>query len=300
MSYLDAYLTDRPLNTARTYRRAVASWLDWLGKEPARATPTDARQWAATLAACYRPSTAAAKLSACTGFHGWLVEEGLARANPFEAVTRPHTPRHAASRVLSVAEVRRLNCYLDGARAVEPGDTAPSRLRDRALVNFLLATGRWPSEIAGLRWEDLNVQAGQVMLRWAGGVQAVPERIRADLLIWHEAEGWLILPAYYLWRRRQVYNNLPTVGPLDPDGHITPCQIAAIVRKVGKRAGIPDLSPGALRNTFAALHLTLSGDASATARHLGHASTETLGRLVDSPRGAAAMREFGAVLEALR
>lgn len=278
---LDAYLAARPANTARTYRRAVTSWLAWLGKEPARATHSDARQWAATLAACYRPSTAAAKLSACTGFHGWLVEQGLARVNPFEEVTRPYTPRHAASRVLSVAEVRRLNGYLGGAQAVEPGDTSPGRLRDRALVGFLLATGRWPSEIAGLRWDDLNTQAGQVMLRWAGGVQAIPARIRAALMDWHEAEGWLILPACYLWRRRMAYNNLPTVGPLDPDGHITPAQITAIVRKVGKRAGIPDLSPGAIRNTFAALHLTTTGDLASTARALGH-TPQTLGRLVES------------------
>jgi integrase/recombinase XerC len=297
---LDAYLAPKPLNTARTYRRAVTSWLDWLGKEPARATPRDARQWAATLAACYRPVTARTKLSACTSFHGWLVENGLARANPFDGITRPRVQRHAASRVLCVAEVRRLNGYLDGARKVNDDDAPPSHLRDRALIGFLLATGRWPSEIESLRWDDLNTQAGQPMLRWAGGVQAIPERIRADLLAWHEAEGWLILPAYYIWRRRQAYNNLPNIGPLDPDGHITAKQIAAIVRRVGRLAGIPDLSPGALRNTYAALHLTTTGDLAGTARALGHASTETLARLVDSPRGAAAMREFGAVLEALR
>lgn len=182
---------------------------------------------------------------------------------------------------------------------VDPVDAPPGRLRDRALVGFLLASGRWPSEIAGLRWEDTNLQAGQAMLRWAGGVQAVPMHVIASLVDWHEAEGWLIFPAYYLWRRRQLYNNLPTVGPLDPDGHITPSQIAAIVRKVGKRAGIPDLTPGAIRNTFAALHLATTGDMDATARALG-TDAKTLGRLVDSPRGAAAMREFGAVLEALR
>lgn len=298
---LDAYLAARPVNTARSYRRSITSWLDWLGKEPARATQRDARQWAATLAACYRPASTAAKLSACASFHSWLVEQGLARANPFEEITRPYTPRHGASRVLSVAEVRRLNGYLDGPfKVLDPVDLPPSRLRDRALVGFLLATGRWPSEIAALRWDDLNTQAGQPMLRWAGGVQAIPEHVHTAILDWHEAEVWLILPAYYLWRRRQLYNNLPTVGPLDPDGHITPAQIAAIVRKVGKRAGIPDLSPGAIRNTFAALHLTTTGDAEATARTLGHTGTETLSRLMDSPRGAAAMREFGAVLEALR
>lgn len=39
---LDAFLATRPQNTARSYRPAVLAWLDWLGKDPARATATDA------------------------------------------------------------------------------------------------------------------------------------------------------------------------------------------------------------------------------------------------------------------
>jgi len=296
---LDAYLAARPVNTARSYRRSITSWLDWLGKEPAHATQRDARQWAATLAACYRPASTAAKLSACASFHSWLVEQGLARANPFDGAQRPTVPHYANSTVLTVAEVRRLNSYLDAPplRVLDPADLPPSRLRDRALVGFLLATGRWPSEIAGLRWSNLLNDGDLWTLE---DHQVIPARSVRNIEDWHRAEDWIIRPGAYLWRRRQTYNNLPTVGPLDPDGHITPCQIAAIVRKVGKRAGIPDLSPGALRNTFAALHLATTGDMDTTARALGHTDTTTLGRLVDSPRGAAAMREFGAVLDALR
>ena len=128
-----------------------------MGKEPARATQRDARQWAATLAACYRPASTAAKLSACASFHSWLVEQGLARANPFDGAQRPTVPHYANSAVLTAAEVRRLNSYLDAPplRVLDPADLPPSRLRDRALVGFLLATGRWPSEIAGLRWSNL-------------------------------------------------------------------------------------------------------------------------------------------------
>lgn len=39
---LDAYLALKPPNTARAYRPAIAGWLAWLGKEPARATQRDA------------------------------------------------------------------------------------------------------------------------------------------------------------------------------------------------------------------------------------------------------------------
>jgi integrase len=166
------------------------------------------------------------------------------------------------------------------------------------LVKFLLHTGRWPSEIVGLRWKDLDNQQGQVMLRWAGGVQALPEHVYADLMIWHEAEGWIIWPHSYLWRRRQGYNNLPSIGPLDPAGHITPQQVTAIVGRVGRAVGI-DLTPGALRNTFAVLFSTVTGDSSEASRILGNRDPKSANRLLQSPKGKAAMTEFSAALGAL-
>lgn len=296
-STLDAYLAPKTLNTARTYRRAIVDWLEWLGKEPARATQRDAAAYAALLASASRPSTAAARLSACKSFHRWLVQQGLARANPFDDAPRPTVPHCAASRVLSASEVRRLNGYLDGPTWLFADDLPPGRLRDRALVGFLLATGRLPSEIAGLRWSDLLSDGDLWTLE---DFQVVPASAVESLLTWHAAEDWLIRPNAYIFRRRIAYNNLPTVGPLDPDGHISPAQITAIVRRVGRAAGIPNLTPTALRNTWAAINLAATGDLDGTARTLGHASAKTLARLVDSPRGAAAVREFGAVLDALR
>lgn len=290
---LDAFLATRPLNTARSYRPAVTAWLAWLGKDPARATAKDAAAYAGHLSATSKPATVSSRLSALASFHRHLMDSGMARANPFEDARPPAALRHANSRVLSVAELRRLTAHLD-----EP-EPSLSRLRERALVMFLLHTGRWPSEIAPLRWGDLNSQEGQVMLRWAGGVQALPEHVYADLVDWHVAEGWMILPGYYLWRRRQAYNNLPQLaGGLDPAGHIEPPQMTAIVGRVGRALGI-DLTPGALRNTFAVLYSTVTGDPAEASRILGNRDPKSAAKLLKSPKGQAAMTEFSAALGAL-
>jgi len=201
--------------------------------------------------------------------------------------------------VLTVPQLRRLQAHLAGPAVVYPDDVPLGRLRDRALVGFLLSTGRWPAEIAGLRWSDLKEDGtGGHVLRWAGGTQALPVQCYDVLLTWHRAAGWPIEATGYLWRRHLAYNNLPTVGPLDPAGHITAAQITAIVRRIGRQVGI-ELSPGALRNAFATLHSALTGDVERTARALGHAGPSTLGRLLESPKGSAAMIEFGAALAAL-
>lgn len=290
---LDAFLATRPLNTARSYRPAVTAWLAWLGKDPARATPKDAAAYAGHLAATSKPATVSSRLSALASFHRHLVDSGLARANPFETARPPSAVRHSNSRVLSVAELRRLTAYLS-----EP-ELSVRRLRECALVKFLLHTGRWPSEIAPLRWGDLNSQEGQVMLRWAGGVQALPEHVHADLLTWHEAEGWLILPGFHLWRRRQAYNNLPQLSSgLDPAGHITPQRMTTIVGRVGRAVDI-DLTPGALRNTFTVLYSTVTGDSAEASRILGNRDPKSAAKLLRSPKGKAAMAEFSAALGAL-
>ncbi len=79
---------------------------------------------------------------------GWAVKRGALASNPWEATPRParETPRE---RVLSDAEVGALWTAAGGMNAPWSG-----------IVQLLLLTGQRRGEVAGMRWDELDLEAG--------------------------------------------------------------------------------------------------------------------------------------------
>ncbi len=270
----------RARNTVVSYRRDLAAYearLAARGRTPVDAGPADVADHVAALRE--RGSSAASvarALSVVRGLHQFLVEEGMAPADPTADVEGVRLPGRLP-KALSEAEVLRL---LEAAGGTGPGDR-----RDRALLEVLYATGGRISEVVGLDLADLTVlpsppgapTPGEGLVRLYG--KGAKERLvplgrhaAAALDAWLSPEGRGRF-APVRWRRRgdaeAVFLNARG-GRLGRQGAF------AAVRARADRAGLGDrVSPHVLRHSCATHMLARGADVRVVQELLGHASVTT-------------------------
>ena len=147
-------------HTVAAYRRDLAGYLAWLtdrGVTDADAvTPALVAEFAAERAAAVPPPAASslARLqSSVRGLHRHLVREGIVDTDPAGRLRPPRQPQRLP-KALTVDQVERL---LDAAGPAPGSDlpAEPARVRDRALVELLYATGARVSEVVQLDVDDL-------------------------------------------------------------------------------------------------------------------------------------------------
>ena len=175
-------------------------------------------------------------------------------------------------------------------RAPQPGDRF--FLRDRALLETLYATGCRASEVVGLKVADLYLDAGFCKCFGKGSKQRVVPLGRPAIAALREylgavgggpsATGSITLPAEHVFATKSG-------RPL------TRIYLWAIVKKYGRRAGLPAaVSPHTLRHSFATHLLCGGADLRTVQELLGHASIRTTQHYthVDRDRLKALHRKF--------
>ncbi len=260
--YLAAQRAERGLAaaTVAAYRRDLLDYAAHLGgREP------DPELAAGFVAALHRrglaPASIARRIAAVRGFHRFLVAEGLAVADPTVLLDSPRR-RAALPKALTVEEILRL---------LEAPDAAtPEGRRDRALLEFLYATGSRVAEAVGLDQLDLDLQEGTARVTGKGDKQRlVPvggPACRALLAY---------LPDRLAWRRSGRDSGAVFLN--QRGGRLTRQGIWAIVRRHALRAGLEPqtVSPHVLRHS-AATHMVEGGaDLRTVQELLGHASIST-------------------------
>lgn len=137
--------------------------------------------------------------------------------------------------------------------------------RDRAMVAVLLGTGLRASELAGMRWEDLNVQKRTLRVVGKGNKEryvqvgaATYKQLTAYIKLWqkkrsHHPQMWLTLQG-----RPASYST-----------------IEAMVRHLGEYAGVEDCIIHRFRHTFATEYYLSCRDVKATQFALGHSRVMT-------------------------
>ena len=260
--YLAALRAERGLSgaTVSAYRRDLQQYAVFLnGRDP------DPETVAGFIAALHRRglsvATVARRVAAVRGFHRFQVAEGLSGEDPTALLDSPRR-RAALPKALAVEEVIRLLEAPDGA--------TPDGRRDRALLEFLYATGARVAEAVALDQLDLDLEEGTARLTGKGDKQRlVPVGGAACRAL------AAYLPDRLAWRRPgrdpgAVFLNVR-------GGRLTRQGAWAIVRRHAVRAGLePDLvSPHVLRHS-AATHMVEGGaDLRTVQELLGHASIST-------------------------
>ncbi|GAA3146489.1 integrase/recombinase XerD [Kribbella aluminosa] len=210
-------------------------------------------------------SSAGRTVVAVRGFHKFCVREGLTAVDPAAAV-KPPVPPQRLPKALSVDEVTRILTAAAGAEA-EPAVLAT---RDAALLEFLYGTGARISEAVGLDVDDIDLDAGGVLLRGKGG----KERVVPVGTYARDA-----LSAYLVRGRPDLVargRGTPALFLNARGGRLSRQSAWTVLRRATQRAGISkEISPHTLRHSYATHLLDGGADVRVVQELLGHASVTT-------------------------
>lgn len=257
--------------TVRAYSSHLEAYGAWAARVEANAlnpTMPELRRYLADLRrGGYAPRTVSAHLSALRTFARWLKLEGISDPQAVFSLVTPKIPKSLPKTITS-AQMEAL--------LAAPDTTTPEGVRDAAILELFYATGARISELARLDLE--NVHAGNKTVRLFG--KGSKERI---VPVYRRALEKLM---------RYVETGRPELlagsGRTETPGTRRPLFISARgnrmdanairyrFKALARKAGIPhDISPHAMRHTFATDLLAGGADLRSVQELLGHASLST-------------------------
>lgn len=264
------YLTlerGRSSHTISAYRQDLRAYLDALAVQgvvtPAGITISTAQQYVQNLRGA--STTIARRVSSIKNFHRYLMEEKVVSEDVSSTLVPPALPQRLP-KALSIDEVRAL------LEAV-PGDE-PSALRDRALLEFLYASGARISEALALTVDDVLDENGR-----ASSAVRVTGKGRKQRIVPIGSYAREALDAY-LARARPAFAmksiSTPSVFLGSRGTPLSRQNAWLILRRAAERAGVSArISPHTLRHSFATHVLSGGADIRVVQELLGHASVST-------------------------
>ena len=144
----------------------------------------------------------------------------------------------------------------------------PSSHRNKVLIELMLDTGLRLAEVCALRWKDVDLNTGKLMVRQGKGAK--------DRTLWVDEER---LDDLREWRERQVEwlgespKHVFTTRNGDPLQHR---YVQKMVKNYSEKAGIDkNVHPHTLRHTFATDLYRETGKIRIVQKALGHADLST-------------------------
>ncbi len=221
-------------------------------------------------------ATTARRLSAIRSFYRFLEREAIVSDNPLDGLPAPKRKRNLPS-VLSVQEIERLLKAPHAALTREQNNraTPPTPLRrymqrrDTAMFETLYSTGARISELTAMKDADLDLLSGIVAVKGKGrkerqcalgkfACNALRKAIDARNALWPTTPQ--------LRRQQPLFCN-------SRGGKLTPRSIQRIMKTYLAEADLnPNLSPHALRHSFATHLLNAGADLRSVQELLGHAN----------------------------
>ena len=283
IGHFESYLADERRFSPRTvlaYRQDLDRFADFWQREFGEAEPgrtpltkIDTLSVRSHLASLHRARLSnrslARHLSTLRSFFRWACREGHLDRNPAKGRPSPRVPR-SLPRALTLADTESL---------LETEDEGLLPERERALFELLYATGLRVSEAAALDLEDVDLSARMLRAQGKGGKERIVpfgETAEDALRAWLPVRRELISPSP---RPSPAGRGSSRGEPLfvnSRGGRLTTRSMARVLKRRLRAAGLPaQISPHALRHTFAT-HLLQSGaDLRSIQELLGHASLST-------------------------
>jgi len=254
------------MHTCAAYRRDLGEFRTFLASHGGAAAADLQRidhlllrRYLAELHKRNQRTSIARKLSALRTFFRYLVREGALPANPAEGVATPKRNRYLP-KTLSVDEATAL---------LERGHSSTLlALRDRAILELLYSSGLRVSELTGLNVGGLDLREQLVRVLGKGRkerIVPVGRKAREALSVYLEARGAVADDQPLFINHR--------------GGRLTPRSVQRHLKVHLLKAGVlKDISPHALRHSFATHLLDGGADLRAIQELLGHASLSTTQR----------------------
>ena len=279
-------------STITNYRKDIGQFIEYLtppSEATMKLTDVDHRLIREFVAVLYErrleKSSIARKLAAMRSYFKFCVREGYLTQNPARLVSSPKLPL----RIPRVVSAEELNKFLDkiASGALQPRaargrknntNRSDSQLlvkRDRAILEFLYASGIRVSELSGLNIGAVD-QTGR-MVRVLG-------KGRKERVVPYGTKAQAALEAYWPVRLEVLAKHHQTSDPEAVfvgarGGRLLPRSIRFIVKKYSVLNNIDwNLHPHSFRHAFATHLLADGADLRAIQELLGHASLSTTQR----------------------
>ena len=270
MQTIDDFLTHLTVergvssNSYDAYQRDLNAYQMLLDKRETSPTEATAKDIQAFVTSMRRrglaPSSISRHLSAVRMFHRFLLSEGLSDSDPTEHVPSPKMPR----RLPEVLNREEIDLLME-----QPDHTTPLGLRDRAILEFLYATGLRASELLTFRRPDLMMDLRLARVFGKGAKERlVPVGRQALDMIWQYLEK--VRPMITTKQSGEILFLNWRGRPLSRMG------LWKILRTYVELAGIDKkVSPHTLRHSFATHLLEGGADLRAVQEMLGHVDIAT-------------------------
>jgi integrase/recombinase XerC/integrase/recombinase XerD len=234
---IEEYLDDlraqgRSVETCKQYRWHLGQWSAWCQQQDLDGWPDRAvlRRWAAGIRDRWSPATARTAVVTVKGFLRWAGAEGMCAADLGEVLKTPKKHK----RVQRSAKVDEVTALL-----AQCGDN-PAGVRNAAMISLTFDSLLRVSELCGLRLRDLDLERMAVVVMGKGGKQEIVrfgEETARRLRLWLAVrKEWAKSDALFVG-----------VGGSSPGATMTRGGVRCILGKLADRAGVPALSPHALR-----------------------------------------------------
>lgn len=212
-------------------------------------------------------ATANRALLVASAIFGWCESRGIRvpGSNPCRGIKRFR--ERGAGHFYSSAQLARIGDVLDAAAEIEHGNAGSYGASTVAVVRLLMVTGARLSEITNLRWTEVDLDRGQLVL----GDTKTGRSVRP-----------LIPQAVQLLRslKARRTSTSPWVCPSANGGPLDPTRVDRAWRSIRERARLPD---GArlhdLRHTAGSLALAAGIPLPLVSKMLGHKSVATTAKI---------------------
>ena len=208
-------------------------------------------------------------------FFNWLVEAGHLEASPFLHVRNVRLPSKIVQPFAQDDLKQLLAACSDG----------PAGVRDRAIMVTLLDTGLRVSELAQLYLDDLNFELMRLRVLHAKGnkqrVASFSDACKRDLVRYLGLRGDEPGPLFCATDGH---------GRLRPNAYLHSNGIKQMLRRVGRRTGLPKVHAHRFRHTFATWAIDQGARELDVQLLLGHSSPDMVRRYTSSYNAEQAAR----------
>lgn len=212
-----------------------------------------------------KKSSIARKVACLRAFFKFLHREGLLRENPGARISTPKLPKTLPN----IPTTEELNEFLNRVESETQG-TDRLRLRDRAMLELLYASGLRASELVGMDLQDVNLGSNTVLVRGKG---------RKERWVPFGSKAKEALNRYLAARAKMLAARGPVTGAvfLNHRGErLTTRSLDRILKKCLQLYGSGlKASPHSLRHAFASHLLHEGADLRSIQEMLGHKSLST-------------------------
>jgi len=261
-------------NTVESYARDLAMWRRYCSEadvDPAAATAAAVTGYLEALRAGSPPAvrpfasaSVARMLVSLRALYRFLVREGRVSVDPTAKVGSPQRAR-SVPKAIPVAEVEKI--------LEQPGTDDRGR-RDRAILETLYAAGLRISELVALDLDDVDLDAGSILVRSGKGSRSrnVPMGRHATAAL----GGYVTMTRPRLAQRARSGSATAALFLNQRGGRLSRQGCWKILKGYARQAGVGDkVSPHTLRHSFATHMLDAGADIRVVQELLGHASLST-------------------------